>query len=211
MCSAEVAIRGQKSCLEGSAGIGPAERLSEDVVEVVDEVEYAGSQVVDRSKAGALEQSSSEDGEPDLDLVEPRAGSRGVHKADLVRGILQKRAARLLGLEDPGLALDTEGLFAPAVPGNQLDERCRAVRVELVGDEYPTRIGIGLDSRRDMRGEIGLGSRRPERRTQDFAGGDLEVGDQTQGAVAVVLELDALDQARPSRFAGVYKIGRAHV
>ena len=193
MCTAEVPIRGQKSCLEGSAGIGPAERLSEDVVEVVDEVEYAGSQVVDRSKAGALEQSSSEDGEPDLDLVEPRAVSRGVHKADLVRGVLQKRAARLLGLEDPGLAFDAEGLFQPTAARNKLDERCRAVRVELVGDEDPTRVGIGLDSRLDMRGEIGLGSRRPERRADNFAGSDLEVGNQTQGAVSVIFKLDTLD------------------
>ncbi len=77
MCSAEVPLRVQKSCLERPAGIGPAERLAEDVIEVVDEVEYAGSQVVERSKAGALEQPSSEDREPDLELVGLRAVSRG--------------------------------------------------------------------------------------------------------------------------------------
>ena len=116
---------------------------------------------------------------------------------------LQKFAARLLGLEDPGLAFEAEGLFQPTASGNQFDERCRAVRIELVGDEDPTRIGIGLDSGLDMRGKIGLGSRRPERRADNFAGGDLEVRNQTQGAVSVVLQLDALDQTRPSGFAGV--------
>ena len=72
------------------AGIRPAKRFAEDIIEVTDEVEHAGSQVLERGKAGALEQSSSDDGQPDLDLVEPRAVSRGVHdEADLVRGILQ--------------------------------------------------------------------------------------------------------------------------
>ncbi len=70
-----------------------------------------------------------------------------------MRGILQKHAARLLGLEDPGLGFDAEGLFEPTALGNQLDERYRAVRVELVGDEDPTRIWIGL------RAGIGGGNR----------------------------------------------------
>ena len=153
MCSAEVSIRRQESCLERPAGIRPAKRFAEDVIEVTDEVEHAGSQIFERGKAGALEQSAREDGEPDLDLVEPRAVSRGVNrgvnKADLVRGILQERATGLLGLEDPGLALDAEGVVYPAVSGKQLDECCRAVGIELVSDEYPTRIGIGRDSRLD--------------------------------------------------------------
>ena len=176
MCSAEVPIRGQKSCLERPAGVGPAERLSEDIIEVADEVEHAGSQILERSKAGAFEQPSSEDRELDLDLLEPREVSWRVNKADLVRGILQKRAARLLGLEDPGLALDAERLFEPAVSGHQLDEGCRAVGIELVGDKYPTCIGVGGDSRLDMRSKIGLGSSRPDGRTDNFAGRNLEVG-----------------------------------
>ena len=69
MSAAEVSIDRQESCLERPPGVGPAERLSEDVVEVANEVEHAGSQVLERSKAGALEQPSSEDGKPDLDLV----------------------------------------------------------------------------------------------------------------------------------------------
>ena len=61
-----------------------------------------------------------------------------------------------------------------------------------------------------MGGKFCLGSRRPEGRTDDFAGGDLEVGNQTQGPVPVVFELDTLDQTRPSRFAGVYTLERLH-
>ncbi len=46
MCSAEVPIREQKSYLMRPAGIGPSERLAEDIIEVTDEVEHAFSQIV---------------------------------------------------------------------------------------------------------------------------------------------------------------------
>ena len=61
--------------------------------------------------------------------------------------------------------------------------------IELIGHEYPCRVRVGLDGRLDVGGEIRLGSRRPERRAEDFTGDDIEVRDQTQGAVAAILEL----------------------
>ena len=88
-------IRGQKSCLERSAGVGPAEPLSEDVVEVSNKVENASSQIVERCKAGAFEQPSCEDEEPDLDLVEPRAMSRrlGIGRITGVFGGIEVRSS----------------------------------------------------------------------------------------------------------------------
>ena len=49
---------------ERPAGIGPAERRTEDMVEVVNEIEHANLEILERGKACALEQSSREDGEP---------------------------------------------------------------------------------------------------------------------------------------------------
>ena len=109
MSAAEVSIR--MSRLERPAGIGPAERLTEDVVEVVNEIEHASLEILERGKACALEQSSREDGEPDLDLVEPRAVSWGIDETDSVRRVLQKLAARSLRLKDPDLAFDAECFF----------------------------------------------------------------------------------------------------
>ena len=63
------------SRLERPAVKGPAERLAEDVAEVVNEIEHASLEILERVKACAHEQSPCEDGEPDLDLVEPRAVS----------------------------------------------------------------------------------------------------------------------------------------
>ena len=47
MCAAEVPIRRQASYLRWPADIGPAKRFAEDDIEVADEVEYAGSQIVE--------------------------------------------------------------------------------------------------------------------------------------------------------------------
>ena len=199
MSAAEVSIR--RSRLERSAGIGPAERLAEDVVEVVNEIEHASLEIFERGKACALEQSSREDGEPDLDLVEPRAVSWGVDEADPRRGILQERAARLLGLEDTGLAFDAEIFLNAATPGHLFDESGRAVGIELIGHEYPRRVRIGIKGGCDVGGEICFGSRRADRRADDFAGNDIEVRNQTQGPMSAIFELDTLDQARSSRLA----------
>ena len=110
MSPAEVSIRVGKSYLERSAGIGPAKRLAEYPVEIVNEIEHAGSQIFERRKASALEQSSGENGKPDLDLVEPRAMPRRVDEADAMHGILQEFAARQLRLQDAGLTFDTQVL-----------------------------------------------------------------------------------------------------
>ena len=113
---------------------------------------------------------------------------------------MQERAARLLRLEDAGLAFDAEIFLNAATPGHQFDERGRAVGIELIGYQYPTRIGIGFDSGCNVGGEIRFGSRWSDRRADDFAGDDIEVRDQTQGPMSAILELDTLHQARPSRF-----------
>ncbi len=106
------------SRLEGPACVGPAERLGEDMVKVPDEIEHARLKIVERGKAGALEQSSREDREPDLDLIEPRAVPWGIDEADPMGGVLQELAARLLRLENPALAFDAECLLDAAASGH---------------------------------------------------------------------------------------------
>src|SRR6266545_275356 len=193
MSSAEMTIL--HSCLKRPAGVGPAKRLAEDAVEVLDESEHARRQVFERCEAGALEQAASQYGEPDLDLVEPRAVAGSVDEANPVGGVLQELLARRLRLEDALLAFDAESLFDAAAFGDQLDERSRSVGVELVGHEDPFRVGIGVDGLCDVGGEIRLGSSRPNRGADDLARHDVEVRDQAQRAVSDVLELDALNEA----------------
>src|SRR6266545_2006734 len=148
MSSAEVPIR--VSDRERPSGIGPAKRLAEDVVEVLDEIEHARSQIFKRSKAGTLEKAASQDGEPDLDLVEPRAVAGGIDESNSVGGVLQEGLTRLLRLEDALLALEAELLLDAAAFGDQLNQRGGSVGIELVGHEDPWRVGIGVDSPRDV-------------------------------------------------------------
>ena len=151
--------------------------LTLDVVEGVNEIEHASLEILERGKACVLEQPSRDDGEPDLDLVEPRAVSWGVDEADPMRGILQERAARWLRLEDTGLAFDAE-IFLNAAPlGHPFDERGRAVGIKLIGPQYPTRIGIGFDSGCKVGSEIRFGSRRCpiDRASRRRCGGQREI------------------------------------
>src|SRR6266851_6050839 len=71
------------------------------------------------------------------------------------------------------------------------------MRIELVHDEDPRRLRVGRDGLGDMGGEVRLRAGRPDAWGDHLAGGDLEVGDQTLGAVARVLEFLPLNLAWP--------------
>src|SRR2546430_8455430 len=100
MCPAEVSIRSHS---KRPTRVGPSEWFGEHVVEVLDKRRHASAQVLERGKARALEQSTRQDGEPDFYLVQPRAVTRRVDEANPMGRVLQKRATRLLRLEDAGL------------------------------------------------------------------------------------------------------------
>ena len=142
MCSAEVPIRSRP---KRPPRVGPTKRFGEHIVEVVDKRRRAGAQIFERGEAGAFEQTSRQDREPDFDLVQPRAVARCIDEANPVGRVLEECPPCLLRLQDAGVALGAELILDPAATGNQLDERCGTVRVELIGDEDPARFGIGLD------------------------------------------------------------------
>src|SRR5258706_2076681 len=195
MCAAEISIR---SCSKRPSRVGPAERLGEDIVEVVDELRDACAQVLEGSEARPLEQATRQDGEPDFNLVQPRAVARCVNEANPMSRVLEKCAARLLRLEDTGLALRAEFVLDAAPTGHEFDERCGTVCVELIGDEDPSRVGIGLDGPVDVGDEVSFCSGWADRRADDLAGYDVEVCDQRKGTVADVLELDTFHEAGPN-------------
>src|SRR5260221_12240773 len=79
------------------------------------------------NEARALEQATRQDGEPDFNLVQPRAVARCVNEANPVSRVLEKCAACLLRLEDTGLALRPEFVLDAAPMGHEFDERCGTV------------------------------------------------------------------------------------
>jgi len=133
-----------------------------------------------------------------------------VNEADAVGAILQKLAARLLRLQDALLALDPEVVLDSAAIRNQLHERCRDVRVELVGDEDPARFGIGVDGPVDVGNKVRFGPSGPDGWPDDLASRDVEVCYQAQRPMSDVLKLDPLDEAGPYRLCFMDPLERLH-
>lgn len=136
--------------------------------------------------------------------------TRGVDEANPVRRIFEKLPARLLRLQEALLALDAEILLNAATTRDKLDELCRSVCVELVGDEDPARVGIGVDGLVYVADEVFLGSGRSDRWADHFASHHVEVRDQRQGAMADVLELDTFNEAGAHRFRFMQAFERLH-
>lgn len=105
------------------ADVGPAERLGEGLVEEVDEVEDPLLEFVGGGESTTLEQAAGEDGEPDLDLIEPGAVFGGINESDAVRGILKKGGARGHVLEDIAFALASQVVREATGLGDQRHPR----------------------------------------------------------------------------------------
>ena len=74
------------------------------------------------------------------------------------------------------------------------------MRVQLVGDEQPDGLRIGIDGLRDVGREVGFRARRAECGRHNLATHDIEVGDQAHCAVADIFKLAPFDLAWPHRF-----------
>ena len=76
------------------ADISPAKRLSQSLVEELDESEDALFQLFLGRKLAALEETAGQDAEPHFDLIQPGAMLGRIHHADTMAGVLQKGGAR---------------------------------------------------------------------------------------------------------------------
>src|SRR5262245_41738388 len=90
---------------EHLAGEGPAKRLGPNLVEVVDEVEDLGAQVLLGGKAASADNAADQDTEPNLNLIQPRGVLGGVNKADAMAGVGQELVPTSKGLQHSSPAL----------------------------------------------------------------------------------------------------------
>jgi hypothetical protein len=65
--------------------------------------------------------------------------------------------------------------------------------VGLIRDEYPCGLWVGLDGLGDVGGEVSFSTRGSKAGCHDLPGGHIQIGDQTLGAMSLVLERLALD------------------
>ena len=76
-----------------------------------------------------------------------------------------------------------------------MHQRFRLMGVEIVDDEDPFAVQVGRHRLQHVIGEVLFAARRAQRRGQDATGGDLEIGDQSLGAVADVVRLLPFDES----------------
>lgn len=114
---------------------------------------------------------------------------RRVHKPDAMFGGSQKLSATAHGLQDPSFAFLAQIIRGSELLGDPGHQPCRLMGVELIEDKYPLVMGSRSYGLGDVRHEVGFGACCPQTRRLGFSGCDLEVGDQTLGAVTNVLVL----------------------
>ncbi len=155
-----------RSCSKRSAGVSPAERLGEDIVEVVDELHRAGTQVVEGKEAGSLEHCTET-------LVEQLAGSFArIWTVDASRDTLVLQA-------NAGLPRDLEGAHSRVPLGaTTIGPIAANTRAHIMNDgaRRRARRALRLLLRRQPRrptGLVGDANRHPARReSRQDPGGD---------------------------------------
>ncbi len=90
-------------------------------------------------------------------------------------------------------ALDPEILLDATLRGDQAHQRFGLMGVELIGDKDPSRLGIALDGLGDMGSEVGFGACGSNAGCYDLSAGDIQIGDQRLGAMALVFEFLTFD------------------
>ena len=96
---------------QGTTSVGPVKWLGHRLVEVINKVQNAQTQVIDGGKAGPLQQLANQNTKPNLNLIQPGSMLGGVNKTNTVTFIFQERLSCFHRLQDTRLALDAEIIF----------------------------------------------------------------------------------------------------
>jgi len=105
----------------------------------------------------------------------------------------EKGGTSLHGGQMATFAFDAQLLLDAALRSHQAHERLGLMSVELIRDEDPCGLRVGLDALGDMGGEVGFSARGSKAGCHDLPGSHFQIGDQTLGAMPLVLKLLALD------------------
>ena len=135
---------------------------------------------------------------------------RSIDEANSVAWRLKEPLSRPLVPQDPALAFRSKFSGHGASPGDEAYQPLGHVGVELIGDKDPLGVGVDVDRLTNVLNEVDLCSAFCHGRCNDFSGYDVEVGEQTQGAVSTVFELDAFNQAWSRGFRWVNPLKGLH-
>ena len=105
----------------------------------------------------------------------------------------EKGGTRLHGGEMTAFAFDAQVLLDATLLRDQAHQGLRLMGIEVIGDEDPSGLWIGLDGLSNVGGEIGLGACGSNAGHHHLSGRHLQIGDQAEGAMSLVFEFLALD------------------
>ena len=116
-----------------------------------------------------------------------------IDEAKAMAGVGEKGGARAHAGEMTAFTFDAQLLLDATQLSHQAHQRLGLVGIELIGDKDPAGFWIGLDRLGNVRGEVRFGARGSDAGSHHLTGGHVEIGDQTQGAMAFIFEFLSLD------------------
>src|SRR6266699_613822 len=91
----------------------------------------------------------------------------------------EKSGPRRHSGERAAFAFDAQILLDVTLRSHQTDQSLGLMRVELIGDEDPGGLWVGLDGLDDVSGKVGFGACRSNAGGHDLPAGHVKVGNQT--------------------------------
>src|SRR5215471_6415440 len=184
---------------KGLSRHGPAERLGHGFVEVGDETFNALLEMFFAGEVSTAQELANENGEPDLDLINPGCVLRCKMKDDAVAAVAEKRLAGFHRGKYAGLGFLAQIVRDTAQPCNQLDHAFGDVRVEIVADDVPGRRRCGAGEQVVQECDVVCLGAAVADHTAHRAGGDIEGRDQRLRAMPDILELAPFNMSRLHR------------
>jgi len=108
----------------------------------------------------------------------------------------EKGSARAHTGEMAAFAFDTHVLLDATLRSYQAHQCFGLMGVELISDKDPGGLGIGLDGLGDVSGKVRFGARGSNAGCDDLSAGHIQIGDQTQSAMAAICKFLSLDVTR---------------
>ena len=117
----------------------------------------------------------------------------GVDKTKAVARVGEKGGTRLHRGEVTAFAFDAQLLLDATLLSYQAHQGLRLMGIEVIADEDPSGLGIGLDALSNVGSEISLRAGGSNAGCHDLSGRHLQISDQAQGPMALVFEFLAFD------------------
>ncbi len=98
--------------------------------------------------------------------------------------------------EMAAFAFDTQVLLDATLLSDQAHQRFGLMGVELISDKDPGGLGIGVDGLSAVSGKVRFSARGSNAGCDDLSAGHVQIGDQTQSAMAAICKFLSLDVTR---------------